>query len=66
MLENVTTITLPPRLEAQVQTYVQAGWVTDPNTLIIEALRRYLEAHQMELMEKYLLEDIEWGLHGND
>ncbi len=66
MPENGTTINLPPRLAKEAEEYIQSGWASDLNTLIIEALRRYLEAHQIELQERFVLEDIEWGLHGND
>jgi Arc/MetJ-type ribon-helix-helix transcriptional regulator len=60
------TINLPPRLAELVRSYVQAGWFPDLNTLVIEALRRYLETHQIELTEHFIREDVEWGLHGND
>ncbi len=65
-MAETTTIKLPPRLEKEAQLYIQSGWSPDLNTLVIEALRRYLEAHQIELQERFLKEDIEWGLRGND
>ncbi|MBI5652278.1 MAG: CopG family transcriptional regulator [Chloroflexi bacterium] len=66
MIENTTTINLPPRLAEQIQSYVQAGWFPDLNSLVVEALRRYLEAHQTELTERYVWQDVEWGLRGNE
>jgi hypothetical protein len=66
MSEVNATISLPPRLAKQVQDYVQAGWFPNLNDLIIEALRRYLEAHQMELSEHFIWQDVEWGLSGDD
>lgn len=66
MPEHNSTINLPPQLAKQVQSYIQAGWFSDLNALVIEALRRYLEAHQVELEEQFMLEDVEWGLRGND
>ena len=27
-------------------------------------LRRYLESHSAELAEKFIREDVQWGLHG--
>ncbi len=64
--ETATTITLPPRLAEQVKDYVQEGWFPDLNALIAEALRRYLEAHHSELTERFIHEDVEWGLRGDE
>ncbi len=60
------TINLPQRLAQEAKTYIQSGWMPDLNTLVIEALRRYLETHQMELQERFILEDVEWGLRGRE
>ncbi|MBI3412169.1 MAG: hypothetical protein HY040_27885 [Planctomycetes bacterium] len=30
-------------------------------TVLVEAIRRFLEARQPELMERFIREDIEWG-----
>lgn len=65
-MSETAMIHLPPRLAEQVKQYVQAGWVPDLNTLVVEALRRYLEAHRAELIERFIWEDVEWGLHGKD
>ncbi len=56
------TLDLPPRLAEQVQKYVQAGWSRESNTLVVEALRRYIETHQTELVERFIEQDIEWRL----
>jgi Arc/MetJ-type ribon-helix-helix transcriptional regulator len=66
MQETTTTINLPTRLAEQVQTLIQAGWFPDVNALVIEALRRYLESHRLELAEEFIWRDVEWGLHGDD
>jgi Arc/MetJ-type ribon-helix-helix transcriptional regulator len=65
-MPETATIQLPPRLAEQVKQYVQAGWFPDLNTLVVEALRRYLETHRSELTERFIREDVEWGLHGKD
>jgi Arc/MetJ-type ribon-helix-helix transcriptional regulator len=62
MPETPMTITLPPRLAQEIQKYVQAGWFPDINAVIFEALHRYLESHQSELMEHFVWQDVEWGL----
>jgi len=66
MDEITTTINIPPRLAEQTQVYLEEGWFSDLNSLVIEALRRFLETHQIELNERFLQQDIEWGLHGNE
>ena len=66
MSEVKTTIFLPSGLAKQAQEQIQAGWFPDINSLVIEALRRYLETHQDELMERFIREDAKWGLHGDE
>lgn len=66
MQKTTTTINLPARMAEQVETLIKAGWFSDINALVIEALRRYLESHRLELMEDFIWRDVEWGLHGND
>ncbi len=66
MSEVKTTISLPSGLAKQAQEQIQAGWFPDINSLVIEALRRFLETHRDELMERFIREDVEWGLHGDE
>ncbi len=64
--DETMTINLPAGLAREVRTYIQSGWAPDLNALIIEAVRRYLETHETDLQERFLQEDVEWGLHGNE
>jgi hypothetical protein len=57
---------LPPELLAQARAFVEEGWAKDVNELLSEALRRYLESHSSQLSETFILEDVEWGLKGNE
>ncbi len=57
---------LPDKLYEQIKLLIDAGWFQDEKSVITEALRRFLEAHKPELMEKFIKEDIEWGLRGKD
>ena len=70
---------VPARLLAEAQTLVEGGWFAsvaprsraslDPRSvdqLMLDALRRFLESHPAEMMEQFVREDIEWGLHGKD
>ncbi len=56
----------PDELAMRLDELVGAGLVADRNQAIIEALRRFLEAHRPELMESQMLADVEWGLHGKE
>ena len=57
---------LPENLVKQAEHFVREGCATNLNDLMTEALRRYLETHQTELMKQFIREDINWGLHGQD
>ncbi len=65
-MEHTIQMTLPPRLAQQVRALVAEGWFRDENEVVFEALRRFLDTHRSELMEQFIREDVEWGLHGND
>ncbi|MBI3952232.1 MAG: CopG family transcriptional regulator [Acidobacteria bacterium] len=57
---------LPTQLLTQLEVLINDGWFEDVNDVIVNALRRFLETHRPELMEHYIREDVEWGLHGTD
>lgn len=57
---------IPARLLLEMQALVKAGWFRDINDLFLEALRRYLDSHRPELIERFIRQDIEWGLHGRE
>ena len=57
---------LPEKLIEQAREFVRAGWATDLDQLMADALRRYLESHSAELAETFVREDVEWGLYGRD
>lgn len=59
-------MTLPSRVYQQVQALVTEGWFRNEDDLVFEALRRFLDAHRPELMERFIREDVEWGLYGKD
>ena len=58
--------TMAPLLRQEAQELVDKGWFKDMNTLIEEAVRRYLETHSAELMDRFVMDDIAWGLKGHD
>ena len=57
---------LPEQLYKKAQALVKEGWFRDEKDIFSEAIRRFLETHESELMEKFVREDVEWGLHGDD
>ncbi|RPJ37237.1 MAG: CopG family transcriptional regulator [Planctomycetaceae bacterium] len=57
---------LPAGLLSQAEALVEDGWFGDVNDVIVDALRRFLEARRPDLMESHIWQDVEWGLHGED
>jgi Arc/MetJ-type ribon-helix-helix transcriptional regulator len=55
---------IPDKLYRQLDMLVRQGWFRSHEDILDEALRRFLESHRPELMEKFIREDVEWGLHG--
>jgi hypothetical protein len=65
-MEKVIQTKIPEQLLKQADMLIQEGWIADMDSLISEALRRYIESHRVELMEAFIKSDVEWGLHGKD
>lgn len=57
---------IPERLLAELQSLVDAGWFRSIDEVVLDALRRFLDSHRDDLMREFILEDVEWGLHGTD
>ena len=57
---------IPTRLLLEAKALVNAGWFRDVDDVFLEALRRYLDAHHPELIERFVRADVEWGLHGQE
>ncbi len=57
---------VPEQLYKKAQMLVKEGWFRDEQDIFSEAIRRFLDAHRPDLMEKFIREDVEWGLHGQD
>ncbi len=56
---------VPVRLLTEMQALVDAGWFRSLDELMLDALRRFVESHRAELMERFIREDVEWGLYGD-
>ena len=57
---------LPEKLYRQARALIEHGWFRDEGDLFREALRKFLETHRPELMEKFIRDDVEWGLRGKE
>ena len=57
---------IPDQLWQQAQNRVEQGGFDNIDDLIAEPIRRYLESHQEAMNERFIREDIEWGLHGRE
>jgi Arc/MetJ-type ribon-helix-helix transcriptional regulator len=57
---------VPQRLLGEMQALVTAGWFRSLDEIVVDALRRFVESHQGELMDEQIREDVEWGLRGAD
>lgn len=65
-MSNLIQAEVPERLWQQANALVAQGWANSVQELVTESLRRYLESHQDALSEQFILEDVAWGLHGQD
>jgi len=59
-------INLPTDILDEARTRVRDGWAASLDELLAESLRRYLDSHSTRLTEEFVLQDVEWGLHGRD
>jgi len=55
---------IPDTLDRAINALVEEGWFGSRDEVVREAIRRFLEGHRPELMEKHVREDVEWGLGG--
>jgi len=60
---KTVTVECPDQLYEQLSKLVAAGWFNSAEEGMVEALRRYLSLHSVELQEKQILADVTWALH---
>jgi hypothetical protein len=65
-MSTTIQIQLPDELVSQAQQHIDQGWAKGFDDLLADALRRFLESHGPTLIEGFVREDIEWGLHGKN
>ncbi|MDI6735392.1 MAG: CopG family transcriptional regulator [bacterium] len=57
---------VPEQLYNKAMVLIGEGWFRDEKDIFSEAIRHFLDSHRPGLMEKFILDDVEWGLHGHD
>jgi len=57
---------IPENLYKGAVALAEQGWFRNEKEVFSEAIRRFLESHQPELMDNFIRDDVEWGLHGED
>jgi Arc/MetJ-type ribon-helix-helix transcriptional regulator len=57
-------VEVPNRLYDQIEALVREGWFRSATDIVDQAVRRFLETHRPELMERYIREDVDRGLRG--
>ena len=65
MVKTIQT-EIPEQLYKEALALVNEGWFRDEKDVYSEAIRRFLDTHRPELMEKFIRDDVEWGLHGKE
>ena len=54
-------VALTKKLATEVDNYVKNGWFDDEKEVMRTALQEFIRRHRIELMEKFLREDIAWA-----
>jgi Arc/MetJ-type ribon-helix-helix transcriptional regulator len=55
---------IPDQLYRQMTSLIKEGWFPNQLELVEKALRKFLNSFHPELIEKFIREDVEWGLRG--
>ncbi|HHT9111590.1 MAG TPA: CopG family transcriptional regulator [Candidatus Brocadiaceae bacterium] len=63
---KIVKMEVPEHLYKNAVALVKEGWFLDEKEVFSEAIRRFLDSHRPELMEKFILDDVEWGLRGHE
>ena len=55
-------VSLPQKLEVEVENYVKEGWFFNEEDVVRVALQEFIHHNKFRLTEKFMKEDIEWAL----
>jgi hypothetical protein len=57
---------IPENLYKGAVALARQGWFRNEEEVFSEAIRRFLESHRPEVMDQFVRDDVEWGLHGKE
>lgn len=59
-------VRIPDKLYQQIEILVRDGWFRSRESVIGEALRRFLAVNRPEFLQQSIRDDLEWGLSGGN
>ncbi len=57
-------VKVPNQIIAGMDDLIKEGWFPSREYIIEKALKKFLNSNRPELLEKAILEDVEWGMRG--
>ncbi len=61
-MQNRIALKIPAQLSEAMQSLIDAGWFRSREEIVALALRKFLNSHRPEVIEKYIRDDVAWGL----
>jgi len=55
-------VELPEKLAAEIEAYVKTGWFNSEADVIRAALMDFVRRNRVDLLERFMRDDIEWAL----
>lgn len=55
-------VELPEKLAAEIEAYVRTGWFGSEAEVVRAALIEFIRRNRVELLERFMRDDIEWAL----
>jgi Arc/MetJ-type ribon-helix-helix transcriptional regulator len=55
-------IEIPDKLATEIEAYVKTGWFSTEAEVIRAALMEFVRRNRVDLLERFIREDIEWAL----
>lgn len=56
------TITIPDHMEKHIDVLINNGFAQNRDILLNEAISRYIDSHNDEIIKQQILRDVNWGL----
>jgi metal-responsive CopG/Arc/MetJ family transcriptional regulator len=57
-------VSLPGELIAELDDRISEGWFPSRDLVVEKAMKKFLNSHRPEILEKHILEDVKWALGG--